>query len=313
MSISDKEVAMDDLIRIATFNWLEKQKWQHGGIFPRSILEQGFNFQGHRITLAGPQGIWKPAVMELPLSISTTPGSRYDDQLLDSGMLIYSYRGTDPYHRDNVGLRTVMHKGIPLAYFVGIEPSKYLAEWPVYVVNDNPSQLKFTIAFDERSALVTQNQNNQGNMLFAEAYPDTELRRRYATAQALIRLHQGEFRIRVLSAYKEQCAFCRLRHQQLLDAAHIIPDGEDGGEPIVPNGLSLCKIHHAAFDNNIVGLKPDYKIIVREDILEEIDGPMLKYGIQEMHEQKIILPRKSEHWPDRERLELRFNNFLKAG
>jgi putative restriction endonuclease len=103
----------------------------------------------------------------------------------------------------------------------------------------------------------------------------------------LYRLHQGEFRIRVLSAYKEQCAFCRLRHQQLLDAAHIIPDGEDGGEPIVPNGLSLCKIHHAAFDNNIVGLNPDYKIIVREDILEEIDGPMLKYGIQEMHEQKI--------------------------
>jgi putative restriction endonuclease len=81
----------------------------------------------------------------------------------------------------------------------------------------------------------------------------------------------------------------------------------------VPNGLSLCKIHHAAFDKNIIGVSPDYKIIVREDILEEIDGPMLKYGLQEMHGQEIFLPKRVEHIPDKERLQLRFDKFLKAG
>jgi putative restriction endonuclease len=104
----------------------------------------------------------------------------------------------------------------------------------------------------------------------------------------------------------------QVKHPELLDAAHIIPDGEEGGEPIVPNGLSLCKIHHAAFDNYIVGLNPYYKIIVRKDILEEIDGPMLKYGIQEMHGHKIILPNKIQNRPDQDRLEIRFKAFLQA-
>jgi hypothetical protein len=35
---------------------------------------------------------------------------------------------------------------------------------------------------------------------------------------------------------------------ELLDAAHILPDGHPKGEPVVPNGLALCKLHHAAFD-----------------------------------------------------------------
>jgi len=53
----------------------------------------------------------------------------------------------------------------------------------------------------------------------------------------------------------------------LFDAAHIIADDEEGEEPIVPNGSSLCKIRHADFDNKIVGVNPDYQIIVRKDVL----------------------------------------------
>ena len=301
---------MDDLIRVAAFNWLDKQEAYHSGILPRGILAQGFDFHEKRITLMGPQGIWKPAAMELPLSITTIKDGPYDDFLSEEGFLVYSYRGSDPNHRDNVGLREAMRKGVPLIYFLGVERGKYLAEWPVYIEHDNPTALSVTISIDERSTLI-----NQGSSEEAQLVADSSnlYRRRYATTQAITRLHQGEFRVKVLSAYKEQCAFCRLRHQQLLDAAHIIPDGEKGGEPIVPNGLSLCKIHHAAFDGNIIGLNPDYKIIVREDILNEIDGPMLKYGIQRMHEQKILLPGKRDNWPDRDRLDVRFKRFQQAG
>jgi len=301
---------MDEHIRTAAFEWLSQKYYMHGGVLPRQLLDQGFNFQGQRITLTGPQGIWKPMVMDLPLSITTSPGSRYDDRILDNGLLVYSYRGSDPNHRDNVSLRTIMNKSKPLIYFIGVEPGKYLAEWPVYVVNDNPNALYFTIAIDEKSALLERSIIGHDYMLVEE--PGVEYRREYSTRQALVRLHQAEFRVRVLSAYKEQCAFCRLRHIQLLDAAHIIPDGDEGGEPIVPNGLSLCKIHHAAYDNNIVGVNPDYRIIVRDDILEEIDGPMLKYGIQQMHRQKIVLPGRKTNWPDRERLLIRYERFMKA-
>ncbi len=301
---------MDELIRTAAFQWLEKQSAMHGGIFPRTILDQGFDFHGRRVTLTGPTGIWKPAVLELPLSITTTTNSPYSDELSDDGFLRYSYRGTDPYHHDNVGLRDAMRKGVPLIYFLGVEKGKYIAEWPVFIESDHPESLYVSVSFSDQSVIL-----HGGSELEAEQIADSDAfyRRRYSTTQAIARLHQGKFRVRVLSAYQEQCSFCRLRHLQLLDAAHIIPDNEKGGEPVVPNGLSLCKIHHAAFDSNIVGLSPDYKIIVREDILEEIDGPMLKYGIQEMHGLEIHHPSRREDWPDRGRLEVRFKRFRKAG
>ena len=300
---------MDELIRVAAFKWLEEQLALHGGILPRSLLEQGFKFHGHRITLLGPQGIWKPAIMDLPISITTITNTSYSDELSDDGFLVYSYRGIDPYHRDNVALREIMEKGIPLIYFLGVEKGKYLAEWPVFIQKDHPESLCVSVSFDDQSLLM-----HGSDGLQTEQVADSEAlyRRMYSTTQAIARLHQGKFRLKVLSAYKDQCAFCRLRHLQLLDAAHIIPDREEGGEPVVPNGLSLCKIHHAAFDSNIVGLSPDYKIIVREDILEEIDGPMLRYGIQEMHGQKILLPGSRKNWPNREKVAYRFELFLEA-
>ena len=112
---------------------------------------------------------------------------------------------------------------------------------------------------------------------------------------------------------RNQCSLCRLRQIGLLDAAHILADKEDLVDPIIQNGLSLCKIHHAAFDKNIIGISPDYKVKVRRDILEEIDGPMLKYGLQSMNNLGLILPRNSKDYSYRDRLDFRFNKFLKTG
>ena len=98
----------------------------------------------------------------------------------------------------------------------------------------------------------------------------------------------------------------------LLDATHFLGDEDETDRPVIQNRRSICKIHHAAFDKNIIGISPDYQVKVRQDILEETDGPMLKYGIQFLDNNKLILPRNRENWPDRERLYLRFNQFIKA-
>ena len=113
-------------------------------------------------------------------------------------------------------------------------------------------------------------------------------------------------------AYQNHCALCNIKHVELLDAAHIIADKEDIGDPIIQNGLALCKIHHAAFDSNFIGINPDYVIKIRKDLLSESDGPMLKYGIQYLDNTKLILPSKKIHWPDKERLEIRYLTFTKA-
>ena len=302
---------MEDLIRLEAFNWLKEQTMVHGDVLPRKLLEEGFEFNGQKITLIGPKGIWKPRVFKkVPLSITTVYNGPYDDSITGDGFLQYRYRGTDPFHGDNVGLREAMKNQIPLIYFYGIVPGKYLAVWPVYIINDNPASLTFTIAADDVST-IERHLLSSHNIIVSDT---SEIAvRKYITSSVKQRLHQKAFRERVLLAYSQQCAFCRIRHIQLLDAAHIIPDGEELGDPVVNNGLSLCKIHHAAFDSNIIGVTPDYIIEVREDILNEKDGPMLKHGIQELQHKKIILPRDKKMWPDRERLYIKYTKFKQTG
>jgi putative restriction endonuclease len=302
----------DNVIRIAAFQWLESQVVIHGEVLPRKLLEQGLELQRIRVPLIGPQGIFKPQVLhEIPLSITTAPSGPYDDSFAPDGLLRYKYRGTDPQHRDNVGLRSAMKKRVPLVYFHGIVPGKYLAVWPVFIVGDDPDRLTFTVAVED-AAYIRISPGDQPIQQIPEDI-DPGGRRAYITRMIKTRLHQQRFRERVINAYRQQCACCRLRHEELLDAAHIVPDADPEGEPIVPNGIALCKLHHAAFDSFMIGISPDYIIRVKPDILEEADGPMLKHGLQGMEGKRIVVPMRSVLRPDPELLEKRFEMFKKVG
>jgi putative restriction endonuclease len=300
----------DYTVRRAAFDWLERQVAIHGDVLPREILAQGFDWRGQRVPLLGPQGIFKPRVLDIPLSIVTIPSGPYDDGYSPEGLLLYRYRGEDPQHRDNVGLRQAMRDRIPLVYLYRVDKGKYLAVWPVFIVGDQPEALTFKVEVDDTHS-VSQAMADQRR---ADSVEDAaaEARRAYITASVRQRVHQRSFRARVLKAYQEQCAMCRLRHEQLLDAAHIVPDTEPEGEPIVPNGLALCKLHHAAFDRQFLGIRPDYVIEVRQDILEEFDRPMLQHGLKEMHHAKLWVPRDRRLRPDSDLLALRYQEFGSA-
>ena len=136
--------------------------------------------------------------------------------------------------------------------------------------------------------------------------------RRYVERVVKQRVHQPEFRGKVLLAYENQCAVCHLRHPELLDAAHILPDSHPEGRAVVTNGLSLCKIHHGAYDADFLGIDPDYKVHINATLLEERDGPMLRHGLQEMHGVRITLPRARRQQPDRANLDERFRTFRRA-
>jgi putative restriction endonuclease len=108
---------LDARVRSGAFEFLREQTALHGEVLPFATLTRGFQFEGQRVPLLGPQGIFKPAILpEMPLSIMTkavTEGEArpYDDDLGADGFLRYRYRGTDPRHRDNVGLRLAMQHG----------------------------------------------------------------------------------------------------------------------------------------------------------------------------------------------------------
>lgn len=303
------DTQLDAEVRRSAFDFLGAATLAHGEVLPWSLLAQGFQYRGERVPLIGQKGIWKPKVLPLmPISISTAPpkpnrSAPYDDRVDASGRLDYRYRGQDPNHPDNVGLREAMRRGVPLIYFFGIEKSRYMPTWPVFVESDDPASLAFQVSIDDRVL---------GTPEHADPLVVREARRQYVTGITVRRLHQEAFRVRVLRAYRSQCAVCCLRHAELLDAAHIVPDSSPRGEPTIQNGLALCKIHHAAFDRHILGVRPDLVVQIRKDILEEIDGPMLRYGLQEMNGQTLHLPSRRDFHPGEAFVAERYELFLQA-
>ena len=295
----------DTAIRIAAFQWLEKQVARHGEVLPWTLLQKGFLRDETRVPLVSMPGIFKPKLMDLPLSVRTAHRGPYNDREGSAGQFLYAYRGTDPNHPDNAGLRELMRRRIPLVYFFGVLKGRYLPAWPVFVVDDSPASLHFTLQLEDHSILRVDEESKE---IGVSEYPEAGVRR-YVTREFKARLHQQSFRERVLHAYREQCALCRLRHRELLDAAHIVPDSEPEGVPDVRNGLALCKLHHAAFDRMFIGIRPDLVVEVRRDILDEEDGPMLLHGLKELHNRRIWVPRPSSSRPSSELLEHRYAKF----
>jgi putative restriction endonuclease len=196
---------------------------------------------------------------------------------------------------------------LPLVYFHGIAKSRYVAAWPAFVVHDNPADLAFLIAVDDKAHLGIQSEKAEDDRGVGE--DAAFARRAYITSTVRVRLHQRAFRERVLEAYRRQCAFCRLRHEELLDAAHIIPDAKPEGEPVVTNGLALCNLHHAAFDKFFIGVRPDFVIEIRPDVLREGDGPTLRHAIQGLHGARILLPARVSLRPDATLLSMRYAQY----
>jgi len=292
-------------VRARAFAWLAEEVALRGDVLPRALLARGFSFKGARVPLLGPQGIFKPAVLaEAPLSITTAPDGPYDDAFAGDDLLHYRYRGADPQHRDNRALRLALRERLPLIYLHGLAPGRYHAVWPVYVVGDDPARLTFAVACDDHALAAPG-----GGPLDSVHDDDAAGRRRYVTAVVRQRLHQRAFRERVLEAYRRECAFCRLRRDELLDAAHILPDADPRGAPVVPNGLALCKLHHAAFDRDLVGVRPDLVLEVRPDVRREKDGPTLVHSLQALHDAPMRPPRRPEARPRPEFLARRYERF----
>ena len=308
MHIEDKDFKM----RMAAFDHVRRLSEAHGHL-TRNEISQGFVFEGNRIPLVNPQrGIFKPRRMRFLLSIRTVfprPGARiwYDDQRQVHNQIFegeetvdYAFMGKDPEAADNRWLREAWENQIPVIYFLGVSPGRYQAIFPTYISNWDGFALKSTLAFG--------NPYQEGL-----AAPGNATERRYALRMVKERLHQATFREAVLYAYGSRCAITGLPETQLLDAAHIIADGDEAlGQPVVPNGLSLSKIHHAAFDAHLIGIDPDYRLHVSDRLLDQDDGPMLQ-ALKQLDGSGLHLPTRSQDYPDRDRLDRRFETFRKAG
>lgn len=295
----------EDEIRLEALLWLRAVT--HDGELPmtRDQLTNDFVVGGVRFPLvdAG-RGIRRPRGWRSALSILTAPPKAgqprpYDDVPGEDGLHRYKLRRDSRGRSENEGLRRARTDQTPLVWLFGLQPSVYLVIAPVYLLREEEDQ--FVVAMTEAQRHVPL-----GSPIEADL-------RRYLIGETRRRLHQPVFANQVMAAYEVHCAVCNLNHRTLLDAAHITPDSAEHGLPVVSNGLALCKIHHAAYDRQVLGIRPDYTVQIHHRLLDEIDGPMLRHGLQAHHGQPLMkLPRRRADRPDPDRLRARFAEFQQA-
>jgi putative restriction endonuclease len=289
------------VFRESLFNKVIELANAHDGMLSRQELSE-FVYEEEVVRLIDPQGgIWNPGAswtaspaLSATLSINTTLSGIYDDQEVADGLWRYDYQ-SGGVEGKNTKLRKAWELQLPIIWFRQQEIGRRYVPYLVYVVDDFPELGYCLISPDLSLSLAIKTGD--------------EIQKRYALREMKQRLHQPAFRARVLSAYGVRCAVCNLQMGALLEGAHITPDSDPNSSTKVNNGISLCTIHHSAYDAALLGVDTDFSIHIRADVMQESDGPMLKYGLQEMHGKDLILPLQQDHWPDLSRLSHRFHEF----
>lgn len=287
-------------LRRMIFDSLDEIRAQHG-VATRADLEALRLDTGEvRRVIDQSGGIWNPADLNATLSVVSSPDGPYTDNDIGDSLFAYDYR-VGSTNGSNRKLRRAHELDLPIILLRKLKVAVFVPIFPVYVVADDIDNRRFILALDESLRFVSDPLNLKPG------------EREYAERVVKLRLHQPEFRGRILMAYQQRCTVCSLRHGKLLDAAHIISDSKPHGLPVVENGLSLCKIHHAAYDANLLGISPDYVVSINRELMAEVDGPMLRHGLQEMDGRALALPLRRIDYPSKDRLAERFDNFREAG
>jgi putative restriction endonuclease len=269
-------------------------------------LGDGFEVLGHKVKFAGRAvGIFKPKELSdgAALSIKQVLPSRsgrlapYDDSDLGEGLLKYRLERSG---RDNRYLAEAFKRKLPLIFLRGVADARYEVIFPVFVEALN---------FDDGEAVISLNDTSDvgGNAELADMVEEP-IAQRYASGFRKSRLHQRAFRQRVLLAYGLRCALTGLPLPELLDAAHIIPDAR-GGEASIRNGIALSKLHHVAFETNLLGIDADGRVHLSETVKRTRDGPMFSHGLLQLEGTSIRRPNFEAHWPNRDFLAVRFDEF----
>ncbi|MEM1054326.1 MAG: HNH endonuclease [Bacteroidota bacterium] len=140
--------------------------------------------------------------------------------------------------------------------------------------------------------------------------PASEPEVRFGKGQVVYpRLGQGTFRFGLQRLYG-RCAVSQEHSLPALDAAHIIPYGQEGGTHSVRNGLLLRADIHRLYDAGYVAVTPDYEFRVSGQLRDDFDNGKVYYRLEEkMSGRKIWTPADAQLKPDPSRLEVAMARF----
>ena len=259
-----------------------------------------FNTGGERIFLKGQQGIFKPAELTDPLSITSTIDSPYTDDPIEGSRVMYDFA------TNSDGLKRCAEAELPLIYFLQVnrKPNpEYVIFAPVYVIGWDDDRQRFLIDLSEQkpgeamSAPPTTRQLTLPEVRTPNSPMEIrEMSKSYVITTVQRRLYHARFRNAVLKAYRDRCAVCGLRVRELLDAAHVVEDRDPQPVLSVRDGIALCATHHRAFDAHILRFDSDFTIRIElPDRFTAGEGE--RAMLLAFAGKKLGLPADEEQWP----------------
>lgn len=125
----------------------------------------------------------------------------------------------------------------------------------------------------------------------AAAYAPQDFTGETRAALVKLRIKQEFFRRSVLSAYNERCCMSGISEPRLLIASHIVPWKEDAHNRLNPqNGLCLSAIHDRAFDQHLVSLTDDFRVIVGAALKKRSGEELVQRAFLSVEGRPIELP-----------------------
>ncbi len=271
----------------------------------RWVAVPASELRGFRVHLKGQQGIFKPAQLTEPLSITTTIDSEHAQDTIEGSRVLYDFVSRDS---DNEALKRAAEAELPLIYFLQVKKrpvTEYAIFAPVYVVGWSDESRCFAVDLSEQKPgeVISPAPAVRQLQLHVMRTPQSpseirELTKSYAVTSVQRRLYEARFRNAVLSAYRDRCAVCGLHVRALLDAAHVNSDRGPKPQIDVSDGIALCATHHRAFDANILHFDDDYVVHI------ELSGERVGEGeiamLLAFDGKQLLLPSQERFRPRRD-------------
>lgn len=129
---------------------------------------------------------------------------------------------------------------------------------------------------------------------------ETQTPQRKRIVQTISKLARGSnFKKQVVSAYQQRCAVTRTQ-LKLIDAAHIYPVEAEGSTDSVRNGICLAPTYHRAFDQGLIYLTTEFKMVINQSKLSRLSELNLVGGFDLFRSclgQEIFLPANPQQRP----------------
>lgn len=178
------------------------------------------------------------------------------------------------------------------------------------------SFMKFLVEFEFEQRLLSKlteekNQINETDLHYPNCLLDGIEKRegREVIREVNVRTNQNVFRKVILQIYNQSCCITGLNIPEVNRASHIVPWVDDKRIRLDPaNGLCLSATYDAAFDQHLISLDEDYRIILSKHINDFYTTSSVNEYFIKKQGLKINLP--NSYQPKKSYLEIHRNNCI---